>query len=400
MRRIILLLVVLSLLGGGAFLLLGAAEPSVASDTDSVRVRRGTLVELASATGTVEPDVFVEVKPRSSGEVVEVAAAEGQRVAAGDVLLRLDPTEREENLRDAEASLAQTESKREQAKATLAVARAQATEASAHAAVRKRGEARGLVSTEERREADSAAKVARVTVTLREAELAGAEAAVVQAELRVTAARRLLDEMTIRAPIDATVLSIAVERGSVVSSGITNVGGGTAVLTLADLATLLVIGHLDESQVGRVHEGQDVVVRVDAFPDRTFEGHVKRVSPLGQTTSNVVTFDIEIALVGDAAQFLRSGMSADIEVVVSRHEDALLLPVAGLHSRGQERYVVLASGERRAVRTGATDGADIVLLDGLAEGDAAVVGGVAPKPAARAGASKGGSPFAMSGPRH
>lgn len=395
MRTWISVIGVVVLAGGGAFLLRGTAEVDPAAEASGAVVRRGTLVERASATGTVEPDVFVEIKPRGSGEVVAVLVEEGQAVKAGAVLLQLDPTEREEDLRAAEAALAQAEARQREAEATVAVARAESEEARARAAVRQRGAAQGLLPTEERREADSAARVARTTVTLREAQVAAAAADVATARLRVQTAQRLLAEMTIKAPVDGTILNVAVERGSVVASGITNIGGGTAVLTMADLSTLLVVGQVDEAHIGRVAEGQEVAVRVDAFPDRTFAGRVRRVSPLGTALNNVVTFPIEVAVADEDAHLLRPGMSADVEVIIGREADALLLPVTALRSRGRERFVVLASGERRTVQVGATDGTDIVVRDGLAEGDRVNAGAAA---AADKGGGGGGRPFGMMGP--
>jgi HlyD family secretion protein len=389
-------LLIVALVGGGAafaFLRADGAQPA-GEGPATIAARRGTLVEQASATGTVEPDVSVELKPRGSGQVIEVLVEAGQTVVTGDILLKLDPVEREEDLAAARAALVQVEARLREAEASVAVARAQATEARASAAVRQRGAAQGLLPAEERRSADSAAAVARTTVTLREAQVAAVAAEVEQAKLRVATAQRLLDETVVRAPIDATVLSVAVARGSVVASGITNIGGGTAVLTLADLSTLLVVGQVDEAHIGRVVEGLPVEVRVDAFPDRTFRGQVRRVSPLGTATNNVVTFPIEVAVADQDAHLLRPGMSADVEVVIGRHEDALLLPVTALRSRGRERFVLLPSGERRAVKVGATDGTDIVITEGLREGEGVAAGGATAK--SRGGG--GGRPFGMPGP--
>ncbi len=179
------------------------------------------------------------------------------------------------------------------------------------------------------------------------------------------------------APIAGTVLSVAVERGSIVSSGMTNVGGGTPVLTLADMGRLYVILKLDEAQVGDVKPGQAAQIRLDAYPDRVFRGEVERIAPLGATEANVVTFDVKVRIVGDTERLMRPGMSADVEITTARHEGLLLVPVAALRSEGKDRFVLLASGARRDVKTGPTDGVRIAIEEGLAEGDAVVVAGSA-----------------------
>src|SRR5690606_17068573 len=98
------------------------------------------------------------------------------------------------------------------------------------------------------------------------------------------------------APIAGTVLNVAVERGSIVASAVTNVGGGSALATIADLSDLRVIGQIDESQIGKVHVDQEATLRVNAYPNRGFTARVIRVSPLGVTETNVVTFDVELAV--------------------------------------------------------------------------------------------------------
>ncbi len=335
----------------------------------TVTVRRGELVELATASGTVEPDVQVEVKPRASGEVIEVLVSEGDQVKVGDLLVRLDPIDAERGVREARVTLTRAQAELAQARAQLLVAQAEARQAETQADVRGRGAKLGLISDEERRTAATSAEVARANQTLRSAQLRSAQAQVEAARLAVDEAERRLSEMEIRAPVSGTVLAVAVERGSIASSGITNIGGGTAMLTLADLSDLRVIGDLDEAQVGKVREGQPVTVRVDAYPGRQFRGKVHRVSPLGVETSNVVTFDVEVVVTDEDAHLLRSGMSADLEIVTTRYEEALLIPITALKGRNKRRFVVMASGEQRPVKTGATDGIHMVVLSGLEEGE-------------------------------
>ena len=125
--------------------------------------------------------------------------------------------------------------------------------------------------------------------------MAAAQAALASARLNVSDAQRRRDATTIVAPIAGTVLSVNVERGSMVSSAVTNVGGGSAIMTLADLSDLRVIGAIDEAQIGSVAVGQDVEIRVDAYRNTTFTGRVERVSPLGTNTSNVVTCNASIS---------------------------------------------------------------------------------------------------------
>ena len=342
---------------------------------ETVRAERGALIEVASVAGTIEPHAQVDVHSRSAGEVIEVAVEEGQSVEAGALLFRLDPIDAERALRTAQSDVLRFQAALAQANAEIAVARAGASDAAETARVGERGVELGLTAPETARQSTYARDVATTQVTLRRAQAASARAQLAAAELAVEEARRNLARTEIRAPFAGTVLSVGVELGSIVSSPMSNVSGGTTLVTLADLNDLRVIGQLDEAQIGRVEVGQDVTFRVDAHPDRAFTGRVQRVSPLGVIDTNVVVFDVEIVVTDPEVALLRSGMSADVEIVTARHEDALLVPLTAIRSRGATRAVELADGTRRTIRTGPTDGERIVVLEGLAEGDAIVADG-------------------------
>lgn len=360
--------------GGAAYYFLGSAEERVVPTGEVLVVERGELVETAEATGTIEPHVQVEVKSRASGEVIEVLVQEGDSVEAGQLLFRLDPRDAERALEDARVALRRVQAELSQARANLAVTEAQARDAEASREVSARGTERGLVSTEATRTATSAAEVARANVQLRQAAIAASNASLAAARLAVADAEQRLTEMAIVAPVAGTVLSVAVERGSIVASAVTNVSGGTALATVADLTDLRVIGAIDEAQIARVQVGQDVEIRVDAYPRRTFRGRVERVAPLGVALTNVVTFDVEIVVTDEDASLLRSGMSADLAIVTGRDE-GVLVPLAAVRSSGTRRYVMLESGEERTIRTGATDGRRIAVREGLAEGDRVLASG-------------------------
>ncbi|MBN1652246.1 MAG: efflux RND transporter periplasmic adaptor subunit [Deltaproteobacteria bacterium] len=375
-KKILIALIVLGSIATAAFYWFNKEPEEAATAVQKERVRRATLIEQASASGTIQPDVQVEVKSRASGEVVELAVNPGDQVEKGALLVRLDPIDEERSIRESRAALISARARLAQAEASVSVARTEAKEAEARYDVRRKGFEKGLVSAEEHRSAENNAVVARNTVLLRQADVLSARAEVDRAKLAIAEAQRRLDETIIRAPITGTVLSVSVERGTIVSSGITNVGGGTTLVTLADLAKLYVVGSLDEANVGKVKPGQEVEITVDAYGNRMFRGRVERVSPLGTTTSNIVTFDVEVAVTDKDIHLLKPGMSADLEIAISRHEKVLLIPVAAVRGEGTKRFVLLASGEQRPIRTRETDGNQIIVSDGLKEGEEVIVAGV------------------------
>jgi HlyD family secretion protein len=400
-RRALTLLVVLG--GVGAlvwyFFLRQDEARTEAAAPRLIEVERGEMVVKASATGRIEPFVQVDVKSRTSGEVVEVLVVEGQSVEAGALLFRLDPVDAERDVERTRIALERLEAQLRESRAALAVAKAQAAEARADKLLSEEGADLGVVSGTAKRAATADAQMAAATVLQRTAAIGVIEAQLRAAALDVTVAERRLSETRIVAPFSGTVLAVNVEKGAIVASGITNISGGTALLTLADLNDLRVIGQIDEAQIARVAISQKVEIRVDAYPDRAFEGRVERVSPLGKTVSNVTTFDVEIVVVDRDKGLLRSGMSADVDIVTERLEGVLLVPMTAISSRGRDRFVKLKGGEERKVTTGPSEGGRIVVTEGLAPGDSVQAVAATPKAPSSSSGGMFGPPMGGGGRR-
>lgn len=339
-----------------------------------VEVTRGSLTETASASGKVEPHVQVEVKSRGSGQVIEVLVKEGDQVKPGQLLVRLDPTDAQRNLAEAKVSRDRVRAEVAAAEASLAVAELEQKNNAITQSVAEKSVELGLGSSDAARTAGHSTAVAAANLKLRRAQLSSAAQTLKVAELAVQDAELRLKETSIYAPIAGTVLDVGVEIGTLVSSALTNVGGGSEVMTLADLADLRITGSIDQAEIGRVKKGQPVEIRVDAYPDRVFRGVVERVSPLGTETSSVVTFAVEVQVVDSAASLLRSGMSADVEIITSEQKDVTLLPLLAVRSAGKRRFVRLVDGEERTIVTGATDGTHIAVVKGLAPGERVLAG--------------------------
>ncbi len=357
----------------------------------TVNVQRGNLIETAAASGKIEPDVQVEVKSRVAGQVIEVLVKEGDTVQAGQLLVKLDPVDAQRQLSSARVARSRTLADVQAAKASLAMAELEQRNSSVTESLARESAELGLSSSDAARSAGHATRVASSKVTLARAQLSAAQGALAAADLSVQDAELRLKETSIYAPISGTVLDVAVEKGTLVSSALTNVSGGSAVMTLADLSDLRIVATVDEAQISRVAEGQRVDIRVDTYGERVFKGVVARVSPLGVDTSSVVTFDVEIAVKDEAADLLRSGMSADIEIVTSEQKDQLLVPLLAVQSQGKRRFVQLPSGEKRSVELGGTDGSHMVVVSGLNEGEQVLAS--APAPAAAANPRQGQGPI-------
>lgn len=396
LRTWLVWLLVLGGLGGGGYWwqkrrAKDEAE-SAAAAVRTTQVERGTLTVKAAASGTISPHRRVDVRSRSPGEVIQILVTEGQTVDAGAQLVKLDPYNADRELELRRATLARLEAELAQAEAAVGVAKVQAGEARSDAKVQADGVAMGLVAPTAKRTSKSQASVASRTVTQREAQVAVIRAQITSANVDIVKAERSRAETEIVAPFKGTILSIGVEIGDIVSSAITSVGGGTAMITLADLSDLRVIGQVDEAQIARVKRGQSAEIRVDAYSDRVFVATVERVSQLGVALNNVVSFDVELRVTDNDRALLRPGMTADVEIASETIEKALLVPLTAIATRGDERLVRLPGGGEKIVKTGPHDGVKIVIREGLDEGEAILPIAAQPKAADSKGPSLLGPP--------
>ena len=285
-------------------LLGGCKEEEPPPPYQAIPVERRDIVVSAQASGTIHPDTVVEVKSKASGEILDLRVETGQLVKRGELMVRVDP-------RNPRNLLAQ-------AQAYLEVAEARLTNA-----------------TSQRRRADELFKSQSITEQEHESALldyANARAEVVRARVAVDDARNQMDDTNVRAPITGTIIEKLVERGQVISSPTRDVGGGTVLLRMADLGLVQVRTLVDETDIGKIKEGQMATVTVDAFPNRPFEGAVLKIEPQAITEQNVTMFAV-LVRIDNRAGLLRPGMNSEVEIHVGRREDVLAVPNAALRTQ-------------------------------------------------------------------
>ncbi len=358
-----------------------------------VTVERGTMVLSVVATGKIEPISEVEIKSKANGIIERLHADVGDIVRPGDVLAELDKENLEARLREARANLQAAEAAKLGAEAQLQKTQVEAEGPEVEFAKRAYERALGLfeqklaaqsalddaksvydVARNRQRAAQSALGVSRAKIAEAAANVAQARAAVERAEEEVRNA-------TIRAPIRGTVLTRDVEVGSAVSS-ILNLGANaTLVMKLGDIDEVFVRGKVDEADVGRVRVGQAARISVETFKDRSFDGKVTRISPIGAEKDNVTTFEVEVSI-RNAGKELRANMTANAEIILEEHAGSLIVPESAIvYDAEKKPFVdVLApaepNGRRRVpVTLGVSNGTKTQVIDGVREGDTVVVPG-------------------------
>jgi HlyD family secretion protein len=382
---------VVAVLGGVAGIVtLKGASPEIDPSKVAV-VELGTMVKSVVATGKVEPITKVEIKSKANGIIKVLNADIDTSVAAGDVLVELDREQLAAALRGAEANLLAARASLEAAEAQLkknvveaegpdaefarrAYDRAQTLFAQHLLAQSALDDAHGLVEV-----ADNRKRAAHSQLAVSQAKVGEARAQVAQAKAAAERAAEDVANATIRAPIRGTVLSRDVEIGSPVSS-ILNLGANaTLVMTLGDITRVFVRGKVDEADIGRVRFGQPARIRVETFKDRTFSGRVTQISPMGVEKDNVTSFEVRVSI-DNPGKELKANMTANAEIVLEEHPDALILPEAAITYDAQKNAFVnllaptAKTGKTKvAVKIGISNGTKIQIVDGLKAGDKVVL---------------------------
>jgi HlyD family secretion protein len=226
------------------------------------------------------------------------------------------------------------------------------------------------------REAEDAlaqAKAARLQESVLAASVASAEAQVRIVRAQLEQARDRAAETRISAPIAGIVAKLSVQAGQSVIGGLT--GGGTLMMTIADVRTIQANVSVDESDVAQVTPGMTVRITADALPGKTFAGTVARIAPQSVVVQNVTQYSVMVELKKpDPA--LRLGMTVDAEFIITERNNVLLVPVEAV--RGKDaKVVILVEGETLTpvvVQTGATDGRQVEITKGLEDGDTVYLG--------------------------
>jgi HlyD family secretion protein len=371
-----------------------ATLKGASSDIDASRlatVERGTMVKSVVATGKVEPITKVEIKSKANGIIQVLHADVDRSVNEGDILVELDKELLEATLRGAQANLIAARASLEGAEAQLkkniveaegpdaefaqrAYARAQVLFKQNLIAQSALDDAQGLVEM-----ANNRKHAAQSQLAIAQAKVSEARAQVAQAKAAADRAAEDVANATIRAPIRGTVLSRDVEVGSPVSS-ILNLGANaTLVMTLGDIEQVFVRGKVDEADIGHVRLGQPARIRLETFKDKTFDGKVTQISPMGVEKDNVTNFEVRVSI-DNPGKELKANMTANAEIVLEEHPNALIVPEAAVTYDAQKNaFVEVAApgtktGRRKvAVKLGVGNGTKIQILDGVKQGDKIVL---------------------------
>jgi HlyD family secretion protein len=253
-----------------------------------------------------------------SGTLKSVEVDFNDKVTAGQVIARIDPSTLQARL--------------EQASATLSTSRAGLSEAQASAKNAEADYTRKASLVQRQLIARTDADLALAARDQSRARVASANALIRQQQANVNSAQLDLEKTVIRSPVDGVVLERAVEPGQTVAASLQ-----TPVLfkIAGDLRKMEIVLAIDEADIGQVRDGQVARFTVDAFPERNFTGRVKQVRLAATNTANVITYPVVVE-VDNPDQVLLPGMTANAEIEITRKANALSVPNAALRFRPAE----------------------------------------------------------------
>ena len=387
------LLALLPVCGGAAFFSVRALSrtPAKIDSEKLVKVERMDLARSVVATGKIEPTTKVEIKSKASGIILKLPVNVGDRVRQGQVICELDQNDLLPRVRQAQAALGMADAMLKSAQAEYERSKVEAEGPDIPFLKRDMERAREMFRQKvapqmARDDAEKNYEMGKnrqqqavVFLGVASAAIRKAEAQVEQSRAQLATAEEDLRNATIVSPIDGVVLSRDREVGDAVSSILTMGSGATLIMSVGDLREVYVKGKVDESDIGKVYLGQPARIRVETFKDKTFTGHVTKISPMGVEKDNVTTFEVRVSINNPGGE-LKAEMTANAEIILDEHKNVLMIPEGAiLYDKDKKASVDVPDpkgkdGMRKvAINIGISNGAKTEVLSGLKQGDQVVL---------------------------
>lgn len=289
------------------------------------KVKKQDLTSITSASGEVKPKKSVNISAHVPGRIVKIGVEEGERVKAGDFLLKLDSTQYEANA-DRDRALIHS------FKAELIRAEAQLKKDESFYKRQEKLYEEKLISKEQ-------LEAAKAQYDISRAQYQATIYQIDQAQASLLSTMDNLSKTVYNSPIEGIITSLRVEEGEVAMIGTMN-NPGTILMTIADLSVMEVEVEVDETDVIGVGIGQQAEVKVDAFPDQTIKGKVTEIgsSALQKTTSSQESRDFKVIItLENPPENLKPGLSASADIITAEKKDVLAVPISALVLREKDK---------------------------------------------------------------
>jgi HlyD family secretion protein len=309
------------------------------------------IIKSTMATGSVVPRKEVQIKPKVSGIIEELYVVAGNTVRQGDLIAKIKIIPDMVNLNNAQSRLNRARISFEDAKRQYDR--------------QKDLYEQGVIAKAEFETVDVAYKSAQEEV----------EAAENNLELIKEGQSARSDQPTntlVRSTVEGMILDIPVEVGnSVIESNTFN--DGTTIASIADMGDMIFEGKIDETEVGKIHEGMPLILTVGAIDNASFNATLEFISPKGVEENGAIQFEIKANVELKQDFFIRSGYSANAAVVLARADSVMAIPESLLQFENDSAYVEVETApqtfEKRFIKTGISDGINVEVVSGLSKED-------------------------------
>ena len=308
------------------------------------------IVKSTVVTGKVQPRDEVNVKPQISGIIAELYKEAGQPVKEGEIIAKLKVIPDMSSLSSAQSRVRLSELNLKQAQTNFDREKALYD--------------KQLVS------ADEYDKVAQALQQAKE-ELKAAKETLEIVRDGVSSSNKSGSSTLIRSSVSGLILDIPVKVGNTVINS-NSFNDGTTIATVADMDDLIFDGNIDETEVGRLSVGMPVKITVGALQDVVFDASLEYIAPKATESGGTNLFEIKASLRVPEDITVRSGYSANAEIVLQRAAQVLSIAESALQFEGDQTYVYVLGDkgyERRDVKTGLSDGVNIEIKEGLSPGE-------------------------------
>ncbi|MBN3035744.1 MAG: efflux RND transporter periplasmic adaptor subunit [Bacteroidales bacterium] len=309
------------------------------------------IIKKTVATGSVIPRKEIEIKPKISGIIEELYVEPGNMIKKGDLIARVKIIPNMVNLNNAESRLN---------RARIALQNAEINFNRQRELYEKK-----IIPKSEFESFDLAYKNARE-------EVASAENNLELIREGQTRQQNETSNTLITSTIEGMVLDVPIEIGnSVIESNTFN--DGTTVAIIADMGEMIFKGKVDESEVGKIREGMNLILHVGALENVDFHATLEHISPKGVEENGAIQFEIKAAVSLIDSLFVRAGYSANADIVLDRRDSVLAISESLLKFDGDSSFVEIETGpqvfEKRYIQTGLSDGINIEVISGLTTED-------------------------------
>ena len=410
MKKLFIFLILIAMIITGGYLWATRVmnQKTETPQWSTIKVEKGSIRTAVSCTGQVVSNLDVEIKCKASGEVIKLPFDISDRVKRGDLIVEIDPVDEQRKVNQAKVTFKSSQARLIQTKVNLQIARKnlaierKSAGASLKSAVAAAKDARAKadrvkklferkITTQENKETvettairtevdleNARIHIEQLDIKAHELELKRQDVRLARAQIEtdkidLSLAEQRLKDTKVFSPIDGVVSERNVQSGQIVSSGISNVGGGTLVMVLSDLTRLFILASVDESDIGKVKLGQKVIITADAFPGKRFFGKIERIATKGVNISNVVTFEVKIEVQGRDKQMLKPEMTANVEIIVTDKAGVLIVSSEAVLPKKDDYMVRVKMDdgrlEERRVKVGISDGVVTEITEGLNQGD-------------------------------